>query len=92
MMKYEFEEMVQTTLTEKEYGIIEKVYMYYPHISDTKGKSQMKYLFDNFGLQVFIDMLPTALKGEEYYTSIQKAKNELNTLQEQYRAFLGVEK
>ena len=44
--------------------------MYYPHISDTKGKAQIKYLFDNFGLKVFIDMLPTAQKGEEYYTSI----------------------
>lgn len=90
MMKNEFEELVQTTLTQKEYNIIEKVYMYYPNISDTKGKAQMKYLFDNFGMQVFIDMLPTALKGEEYYTSIQKAKSELNALQEQYRAFLGV--
>ncbi len=60
MQKQEFEEMSGATLSEENYEIIETVYVYYPHISETEGKTQVSDLYRMFGMAIFHDMYQRA--------------------------------
>ena len=42
--------------TEQEYKVIEHVYTFHPSISETEGKKQVAYLYENFGMSIFRDM------------------------------------
>lgn len=47
-------------ISDKEYSVIEKVYMFHPSISDTWGKTQIAELYARFGWAIIKDMLPRA--------------------------------
>ena len=60
MQKQEFEKMSGATLSEEDYEVIEIVYVYYPHISETEGKTQVSDLYRMFGMAIFHDMYQRA--------------------------------
>ena len=69
-MRNEFEERVKklggdtTTLSVKDYEVVETVYTFHPSISNTEGKNEIAYLYVNFGMRIILDMLPTAKEME----------------------------
>lgn len=65
MMREEFVKLVKCEVTQAQYDVVEIVYAFHPSISNTKGKEQVAYLFVNFGMRVFLDMLPTAKQAQE---------------------------
>lgn len=84
MTKQEFKALTKRDFTDDEYEIIEYVYNFHPSISETEGKKQIAYLFDNYGIRIIADMMPTAVKAREYEELIAKKRHELEELQEAY--------
>lgn len=72
-------------VTTKEYLLIEKVYTFHPSISETHGKVQVADLYDEFGIRIFKDMLPTAEKAQALEEDIHAIKQELSNLLDQYQ-------
>lgn len=64
--------------------VIEVVYCYHPNIDSVRGKDQVAMLLSEFGVGVFYDMLPTALKAKELEQDISKAREKLKSLEEKY--------
>ena len=62
MMKHEFEELIQSPVSESDYKVIENVYMYHPATPD---KNSIAKLYLTFGMVVIRDMSPRAKKIEE---------------------------
>lgn len=58
MMKDEFEKLVGQKVSSEEYKDIEKVYMWHPSISNTKGKEQVANYWKEGLIQ---DLLPRAV-------------------------------
>ena len=76
-MKSEFVELVgceYTEITEHDYRIIEKVYMYYPNI---ESKKHIAELYKNFGMILMKDLYPRSLVIEEQENRIFKIKSDL---------------
>lgn len=67
-------------IEDKDYQIIEEVYAFHPSISNTEGKKQVAWLYVNFGLRIFLDMLPTAKRMEDLENQISSVRHELNKL------------
>ena len=63
MWKTEFEELIQGTISDQDYKVIEKVYQFHPAVSETCGKEEVAELYKSFGMTVFYDMLPRAEKS-----------------------------
>lgn len=61
-------------ITDEEYAVIEKVYAWHPSISNTDGKSEIAYLYVNFGWVLIVDMLRRA-------KAVEEKENEINRLQ-----------
>lgn len=72
------------TPTPEEYKVIEKVYQWYPTISETKGKTQVAHLYATFGMVIFHDMAPTADMAARLESDIRDTKRELSNLLDQY--------
>ena len=60
MQKQEFEQLIQTTIPDEEYRIIEKVYVWHPAISNMEGKSQIADLYRDYGMAIIKNMEETA--------------------------------
>ena len=60
MQKQEFEQLIQTEISDEEYRIIEKVYVWHPAISETEGKSQIADLYRDNGMAIIKNMEETA--------------------------------
>ena len=85
MTRKEFEIRVTGKLpTDEEFAVIETVYAFHPSISETDGKSQIAYIYNNFGMRVIRDMLPTAKMAENLERAIMTTKNTLVQLQDEY--------
>lgn len=84
-MKSEFQERINRSITDSDYAIVEYVYTWHPSIDPNKGKDQIAYLYDNFGMRIIRDMLPTAEKSEDLLKRIEKLNAEVNQLREEYR-------
>lgn len=87
MMKDEFKALVSRAFTHEEYEAIEKVYTFHPSVRDVGGKEQIARLFDDFGIRVILDMLPTAVRAEEIQAErarglrlVAEADNEMEML------------
>ena len=57
MMKEEFEKIVGETVSNEDYNVIEKVYIWHPSISEVSGKDQISSIYRQFGMPVIHDML-----------------------------------
>lgn len=81
MMKSEFEVLLGKQVSEAEYAVIEKVYMFYPNEEGiTLSKSLVAEMFRVYGLRVFKDMLPRAERVEKLEDEMRALKKELATL------------
>lgn len=86
MMKYEFEaklnelEPIQRTVSDEDYNLIEYVYTWHPCISNTKGKAQVAWLFNEFGIRIFKDMQATASRNQDLEEAIQRTRGQLQKL------------
>nr|DAP06899.1 MAG TPA: hypothetical protein [Caudoviricetes sp.] len=69
--------------TEQEYKAIEYVYTFHPSISETEGKKQVAYLYENFGMSIFKDMEARAdyMRVKEW--ELQKAIAEVERIRKQ---------
>lgn len=65
MTKSEFEYLIHGSVTDKEYELIETVYMWHPAIRNTSGKEEVAEMYKSFGLIIFKDMLRRAMKLKE---------------------------
>lgn len=77
MMKTEFEDLIHGSVTDEEYELIETVYMWHPAIRTTSGKEE---LYLSFGMVIFKDMYPRAMKLKEIdeeIRSLNRAKDSL---------------
>lgn len=80
MMKNEFENLIHKSLTDEEYELIETVYMWHPAIRNTSGKEEVAELYKSFGIVIFYDMYPRAMKLKEIdeeIRSLNRAKDSL---------------
>lgn len=77
-MKSEFVELVgceYTEITESDYRVIEKVYVYYPKI---ESKKQVAELYKTFGMTIFNDMYERSLAIAEQEDLIFQMKSNLS--------------
>ena len=80
MMKTEFEDLIHGVVTDEEYELIETVYMWHPAIRNTSGKEEVAELYKSFGIIIFKDMYPRAMKLKEIdeeIRSLNRAKDSL---------------
>lgn len=85
MMKSEFEELCNCTISAGAYSVIETVYNFHPSISNTDGKQQVKMLFDNFGIAIFYDMLARATKCRDIEQRINDYNAKIYELKKEYK-------
>lgn len=75
MQKEEFEKLIEHTVPDELYKIVETVYMWHPSIGKTVGKEQIAFLYNTFGMRVFFDMLPRAKKNMRLEKELQSLQN-----------------
>lgn len=83
MQKQDFEERIERTVTDEQYKVIEEVYMWHPSIRNTSGKDEVAELYKSFGMTIFHDMLPRAMKAKELDEQLRKAQREVQRIQEE---------
>ena len=103
MQKQEFEQLIQTAISDEEYRIIDKVYTWHPAISETAGKSQIADLYRSGGMTVIKNMEETAdvlieldRQEREYLKRIEEIRQRKDKVKagnlEYERARIAVEK
>lgn len=65
MQKHEFEERIESTVSDEDYKLIEFVYQFHPVIRNVSGKDEVAELYKSFGMALFRDMEPRAKKAKE---------------------------
>ena len=83
-MKTEFQERINQPISDSDYAIVETVYTWHPSIDSCNGKDQLAYLYDNFGMRIIRDMLPTAEKSKDLLKRIEKLNAEVKQLRAEY--------
>lgn len=78
MMKQEFEKLINGKVSDADYEVIEMVYTYYP--SMTKDKAA--YLYTNFGMVIFRDMMVRACEIRDVEEQIRKLESQLSAKRE----------
>lgn len=92
MNKLEFETIVHLTKvgapipTQEEYRLIEFVYNFHPSINEVTGKKQVAWLWCEFGLSIFNDMHPKAVKAEELERALMIARDTVTSLEGKLKA------
>lgn len=87
MQKHEFEERIESTVSDEDYKLIEFVYQFHPVIRNVSGKDEVAELYKSFGMALFRDMEPRAKKVkevEEKMTSSSAILNDISRLIERY--------
>lgn len=85
MTRQEFNDRLSSckVVSDEAYKIIEFVYNHHPIIDPVKGKEQIAMLFDNFGMRIIKDMLPTAERAKELEEKIREARHVMHTLEKE---------
>ncbi len=87
MLRSEFEELITArkavALTDYEWEKIETVYTFHPSNID---KKQTAVLYEEFGIGIFKDMEPTALKAKAYDEEIMKTRAAFTAAKNAYDA------
>ncbi|WP_124067412.1 hypothetical protein [Clostridium sp. E02] len=89
MMKNEFEDLVQHSVSDEEYSTIEYVYTWYPTISEIKGKEQIAKLYTDFGMPLIEDMVERAGKMEKLDGDLRRAQAQLTAIQDRIKMLRG---
>lgn len=71
-----------SAVTDSEYAVIEKVYMFHPSISETNGKNEIAELYTRFGWAIIKDMLPRAELMAEKEREMADIKASMRALQQ----------
>ena len=79
MQKHEFEERIESTVSDEDYKLIEFVYQFHPVIRNVSGKDE---LYKSFGMALFRDMEPRAKKAKEVEEKMTSCRLEIETLTE----------
>lgn len=80
MTKSELEYLIHGSVTDEEYELIETVYMWHPAIRNTSGKEEVAELYKSFGLIIFKDMYPRAMKLKEIDEEIRSLNRAQDSL------------
>lgn len=80
MQKREFEEMIERTVSDAEYKVIETVYQWHPSVKEVSGKEEVAELYKSFGIAIFHDMLPRAEKNRELENKLRHVQAEMEEL------------
>ena len=87
MNKQEFEKLINGSVSNEDYKIIELVYTYHPSIPEVNGKGQIATLYQLGGIRLIKDMQATAIRGKQLEETITTTKNALSKLEEEYKLF-----
>ena len=71
--------------TDREYGIIEKVYIHHPSIDPVERKRQIAELYVRYGMALIMDMVPRAKLMEEKESELMAARARVKEIQEEIR-------
>ena len=82
MQKHEFEERIESTVSDEDYKLIEFVYQFHPVIRNVSGKDEVAELYKSFGMALFRDMEPRAKKAKEVEEKMTSCSLEIETLTE----------
>lgn len=85
MQKTEFEKRIGKAVTNREYEVIEEVYMWHPAISKVCGEEDVAELYKCFGMTIFYDMLPRAVKAKVLDELLCVAQDEVKRLEGEIR-------
>ena len=83
MQKEEFEDLVGQALSDRDYEIIETVYLYHPAIRDVSGKEEVAELYKSFGMVIFYDLIGRAKKNQELEEQLRHAQAEVDRIKEE---------
>lgn len=99
MSKEEFRDMVGLEVSEEDYAIIEKVYLFHPAVNEVSGKEEVAELYKSYGMVVFYDMLPRAERNRELERQLRQAqaeadriKQEMEELHQGVRVEVGIDR
>lgn len=70
-------------VTPEQYELIEFVYTWHPLISETEGKEQVAFLYNNFGIGIFKEMEPKAVEAMRIENEIFSLKKQISKLEQQ---------
>lgn len=84
MMKEEFESLIGSGISEEDYAVVERVYMFHPAISETDGKEEVSELYKKFGMAIFMDMLQRAEMAESLIWKIRQNRKRIAELEKQF--------
>ncbi len=71
-----------------DYDLIEKVYAYHPLISPINGKRQVAMLWQEFGLDIFLELYPVTDRAMKYEENINKKRRDLEALMNEYNKWV----
>ncbi|MDE5741085.1 MAG: hypothetical protein K2H90_01385 [Oscillospiraceae bacterium] len=88
MTKAEFTELISDSATvpnDREYRIIEFVYIWHPSISENirEGKKQIASLYSEFGMRIIADMFSTAKEAKIIEDKIAAAKDSITDYEQE---------
>lgn len=84
MMIEEFKEFQgenARSITQEEYNLVEFVYTYHPLCLDKQASAN---LYNEFGIVIFLDMLPRSKAAAKLETEIRIARQQVKDLNNQY--------
>lgn len=70
-------------VSDTDYALVERVYIFHPAISETEGKRQIAELYVNFGMVLIMDMLPRAEVMAKKESELREARAALSRIQEE---------
>lgn len=74
MCKEEFQNLVGMEVSDEDYAIIEKVFLFHPVVSEVSGKEEVAELYKSYGIVVFHDMFPRAERNCELTKQLRQAQ------------------
>lgn len=94
MSKEEFEDLISQALSDRDFEIIETVYLYHPAIRDVSGKEELAELYKSFGMAIFYDLVGRAKRNQDLADQLRQTQAETDRIKEeitQNRASLGLD-
>lgn len=82
MCKEEFQNLIGMEVSDEDYAIIEKVFLFHPAVSEVSGKEEVAELYKSFGLVVFCDMFPRAERNRELERQLRQAQAEVERIKQ----------
>lgn len=93
MGKEEFEDLISQALSDRDFEIIETVYLYHPAIRDVSGKEELAELYKSFGMTIFYDLVGRAKRNQDLADQLRQTQAETDRIKEeiiQNRASMGL--